>query len=95
MHTGSIDLYGCSPPPAILPRSPQLCQNGNLSVLSLISGWGMTVILFLARSILVKKKCDTVPCRDATASFIVTKVRDEVFEHFHAVAAKSHSSMWH
>jgi hypothetical protein len=30
------DLGGCSAPPAILPRSPQLCQNGDHSVLSLI-----------------------------------------------------------
>jgi hypothetical protein len=36
MHRGSRVLLGCSEPPAILPRSPQMCQNGGLSVLSLI-----------------------------------------------------------
>jgi hypothetical protein len=30
----SLVLWGCSVPPAILPRSPQLWQNGDLSVLS-------------------------------------------------------------
>jgi hypothetical protein len=35
-----------------------------------------------------------VRCRDATASSFVTKVRGEVFAHFHAVAIKRHSSVW-
>jgi hypothetical protein len=33
----------CSAPPAILSPSPQLCQNGGLSVLSSIGGGGREV----------------------------------------------------
>jgi hypothetical protein len=32
MHPGSRVLWECSALPAILPRSPLLCQNGSLSV---------------------------------------------------------------
>jgi hypothetical protein len=32
MHNESRVLWGYSAPPAILPRSPQFCQNGKLSV---------------------------------------------------------------
>jgi hypothetical protein len=32
-----------------------------------------------------KSMCETVRCRDATASSFVAKVRGEVFAHFHAV----------
>jgi hypothetical protein len=39
------------------------------------------------------RKCETVCCRDATASLFVAKFRDEMFAHFHAVAIKRHSSM--
>jgi hypothetical protein len=35
-----------------------------------------------------KKKCQTMRCRDATASSFVAKVLSEVFAHFHAVALK-------
>jgi hypothetical protein len=35
-----------------------------------------------------------VHCHDATASSFVTKVRDKVFSHFHALSVKHHSSMW-
>jgi hypothetical protein len=31
-------------------------------------------------------KCETVRCRDATASYFVAKFRGEVFAHFYAVA---------
>jgi hypothetical protein len=34
-----------------------------------------------------------VRCRDATASSFIAKVWGKVFAHFHAVAAKYHSSM--
>jgi hypothetical protein len=40
-----------------------------------------------------KRKCETVRCRDATASSIAAKVRGEVFAYFHTVAVKCHSSM--
>jgi hypothetical protein len=39
----------------------------------------------------LKRKRETVRCRDATASAFVAKVRGEVFENFHAVVAKRHS----
>jgi hypothetical protein len=34
MHPGSHVLCGCLALPVILPKSPHLCQNGGLSVLS-------------------------------------------------------------
>jgi hypothetical protein len=40
-----------------------------------------------------KRKCQTVRCRDATASSFVAKVRGEGFAYFHAVAVKPYSSM--
>jgi hypothetical protein len=40
-----------------------------------------------------KIKCETVRCSDATHSSFSAKFRSEVFAHFQAVAAKSHSSM--
>jgi hypothetical protein len=40
-----------------------------------------------------QRKCETLRCRDATASFFVAKVWGEIFAHFHAVAVKFHSSM--
>jgi hypothetical protein len=35
-----------------------------------------------------------VRCHDARANSFVTKIRGEVFSHFHAVTMKRHSSMW-
>jgi hypothetical protein len=73
--------------PVIPPRSPQLCQNGGLSVLSSIKetersrvdgGW---------------QSCCEMVCCDATASPFVAKVRVKVFTHFHAITIKRHSSM--
>jgi hypothetical protein len=55
-------------------------------------GWGTTVMLFLVKISLMKKKCETVRCRDATASYFFAKVCIEVLAHFHAVAVKLHSS---
>jgi hypothetical protein len=43
---------------------------------------------------LVKRKRETVRCRDATASSFVAKGRGEVFAYFHAVTVEVHSSMW-
>jgi hypothetical protein len=40
-----------------------------------------------------KRKCETVRCRDATASSFVAKVRSEVFAHFNAVAEKLQNSV--
>jgi hypothetical protein len=55
----------------------------------------MTVISFLVKKkkTLVKKKCETVSCCDATASCFAAKVRCEAFTYFHAVDVKRHSSM--
>jgi hypothetical protein len=50
-------------------------------------------MLLLAKKSLVKGKYETVRCRDATASSFVTKVRREVFTHFHTIAMNHHSSM--
>jgi hypothetical protein len=41
-----------------------------------------------------KRRCETVHCRDATASSFVAKVQGKVFTHFHAVTVKCHSSIW-
>jgi hypothetical protein len=84
-----------------LPSSPQLCQNGGLSVLSLIGETekvrcvGKTVLSFFVRTPWWKSKCETVRCSTATAaSYFVAKVRSEVFAHFHALAITHHSSIW-
>jgi hypothetical protein len=45
-------------------------------------------MLLLVKNFLVKRKCETVRCPDATASSFVAKVPGEVFAHFHAVAVK-------
>jgi hypothetical protein len=50
-------------------------------------------VVFLKKNPWLKRKCETVRCRDATASSFVAKVRGEVFAHFHAVAVKRHNSM--
>jgi hypothetical protein len=41
----------------------------------------------------LKRKCETVYCRDATASYFVAKVPGEVFAHFYAVPVKRYSSI--
>jgi hypothetical protein len=54
----------------------------------------MTVVLVLVKNFLVEKgKNETVRCLDARASSFVSKVWDEVFANFHAVAVKHHNSM--
>jgi hypothetical protein len=40
-------------------------------------------------SLVKKRKCEILRCRDATASSFVTKVQSEVFARFHAVAVKN------
>jgi hypothetical protein len=50
-------------------------------------------VSFGKKKSLVKKTCEVVRCRDATASSFVAKVRGEVFAHFHVFAIERHSSM--
>jgi hypothetical protein len=51
-------------------------------------------MMFLVKNSLVKRKCETVRCRDdETARYFAAKVRGEVYVHFHAVAVKRHSSI--
>jgi hypothetical protein len=93
MYPGIHVLWEYSALPAILPRSPQLFQNGDFSVLSSIAEaekcrvGGTTVILSLVKNSVMKRKCET---NDATASSFVAKVWGEVFANFHAVALKRH-----
>jgi hypothetical protein len=56
-------------------------------------GGGMTVMLFLVKKFPGEKEVETLHCRDARKSSFVSKVRGEVFAHFHAVTVKRHSSM--
>jgi hypothetical protein len=87
---------------AILPRSPQLYQNGGLSVLSSIretenqGGWAgdNSRVIFGKKFPGEKRIVETVHC-DATASSFVAKVWGEVFAHFHSVTVKRQSSMQH
>jgi hypothetical protein len=93
MHLGSRVLWGCSAPPMILFPSPQLCQNGGLSVSSLIGerekrkvGGGRQSCYVWSKIPGWKRKFETVLCRNATASSFVAKLRGELFAHFHAVS---------
>jgi hypothetical protein len=49
----------------------------------------MTVMSFLVKNFLVKKKCEMMRCRDAATTSFVAKVWGEIFTYFHAVALKS------
>jgi hypothetical protein len=86
MHPGNRVLWGCSALPSILPRPPQLCQNGGLSVLSATgetekwSGWETTVMS------LVKKK---FPGENGSVRHCVV-----MMQHFHAVAARRSRWVW-
>jgi hypothetical protein len=53
----------------------------------------MTVMLFWSKIPKRKSKCETVRCRDATASIFVAKVGGEVFANFRAFTIKRHNSM--
>jgi hypothetical protein len=86
--------------PAILPRSPQLCEIGGLSVLSSIReteksrvDGGRQSCCFWSKIPWRNRNCEMVCCCNATASSFVAKVQDEVFVHFHAITIKRHSSM--
>jgi hypothetical protein len=50
-------------------------------------------IVFGQKFPVVKGKCVTVRCRDATTVDFVVEVRCEVFAHFCAVAVRIHSSI--
>jgi hypothetical protein len=98
MQPRSRVLRGCSASPALLPRSPQLCQNGDISVLSSLweteeSRVPWTTVVLVKKNPWWERKYETVHCSDATARSFVTNVRGEVFSHFHVVAVKRHSSM--
>jgi hypothetical protein len=64
--------WGCSISPMILPRSPQLCQNGGLSVLWMVDG-GRQSRCAWSKIPWWKGMCDAVCCRDATASSLSPK----------------------
>jgi hypothetical protein len=79
IHPGSHILWGCSEPPVIMSRSPQLCQNGGLSVLASIGG--NRKVGWLGENSHVfwwKIKWETVCYHDATARSFVAKVRGKV-----------------
>jgi hypothetical protein len=83
---------------AILPRSPQLCQNDSFSIFFSTEetenlGWvGTTVLLLLAKNYLSKNEVwDAV--LSWKSQFFVNKIRDEVIAHLHTIAVKCHSSM--
>jgi hypothetical protein len=86
MHPGSRVLWGCSAPPAILPPSPQLCQNGSLSVMSSIgetenslrgpsqasrAGGGLKSYCF-CQEFDGEETSEAVRCRDGTAKVAVS-----------------------
>jgi hypothetical protein len=56
-------------------------------------GGGWQSFCFCSKIPWWKRKCETVRCRDATASSFIPKVRGKVFAHFHAVDAKCNRSM--
>jgi hypothetical protein len=71
---------------------PQLCQNGDLSVLSSIEDKDKSRVGD-SHVALVKMKCEVVRCRDATTSVFVAKFGGEVFAHLNVVGVKRHSGM--
>jgi hypothetical protein len=102
MHPGCRVLWGCSEPPAILPRSPRQCTNGGLAFQFYLQSRKLRKVSWVGDDSHAvfdkifsgeKRKCETVRCRDAEDSYFVAKVRGEVFAYFHTVAVKYHSSM--
>jgi hypothetical protein len=51
-------------------------------------GGGRQSLCFWSEIPWQERKCETVRCRDATASSFVAKVRGEVFAHFYAFSIK-------
>jgi hypothetical protein len=70
-------------------------KNGGLSVLSLgdrkVARGEVRQVGWMGYERHVRK-CETVHCRDATASYFVAKTLGEVFAHFHAVTLKHQSN---
>jgi hypothetical protein len=101
MHPGSCIPWGCLAPPAILPRSPQLCQNAGLPITSLfreigkssVDGGRQSCCSFDKHS-LWKMKREAMSSRDSKASSFFAKVRGEVFAHFLVVVVKRRISVW-
>jgi hypothetical protein len=100
MHPGNRVLWWCAAPLAILPRSPQLCENGGLSVLSSIGETEKTTVgkdrqacCFWPMRPWWRRNYKKVRCHDATAGSFVVEVWAEVFAQFHTVGLKRHSSM--
>jgi hypothetical protein len=54
-------------------------------------GFGHSHIAFGTKKILMKKK---VRCCDASSTYFIANVREEIFAHFQAVAVKYHNGMW-
>jgi hypothetical protein len=73
--------------PAILLRSPQLRQNGGLSVIFSIGEREISRVVWDDLHVICGKKFAS------TASSFVTKVRSGVFTHVYAVTVQLHSSM--
>jgi hypothetical protein len=87
MHPGNHVLWGCSALRAILPQSPELCQDGDIWVLSTtgkkrkvgwVGGWQSCRFWWKGR----------VRWCNAKVSSFVAKFQGKVFTHFHAVAVK-------
>jgi hypothetical protein len=99
MHPGSRVLWGCSAPPAILPRSPQLRQNGGSQLYLQLGkqrkvGWvGNEIHVVFISNFLVKKEVWDGVLSWCNSEFFVAKFWGEVFVNFHGASAKCHSSM--
>jgi hypothetical protein len=97
MYPGSRVLWGCSAPPAILPRSSQLCglsfyiQSGKQRKVRWVGDDSHVVF---GQEFAGEMGSVRLHCCDARANSFVTKVQGEVFAHFHAVTIKHDSSMW-
>jgi hypothetical protein len=68
----------------MLPPSPQLCQNGDLSVLSLIGKW-RTVGWVVCGPKFPDKGSEMVHCHDARATSFVDEVQGEDIAQFHSL----------
>jgi hypothetical protein len=100
MHPGSHVLWGCSAPPAILPPSLKLRQNGREteklqgpSQASTVGG-DKSHVVFGKKNSLVKRKCEMAHCHDAAASSFVTKVWGWSLSTFSCSCFKRHINMW-
>lgn len=92
---------------AILSRSPRLCQTENFS--GVFNRWkrkdarapnqasqigiGRQSCSFKSKISCSRRQCEMVSCRCATTNYFVTKVRREIFAHYHIIAIRCHSSI--